>query len=119
MDFASEVLLSGHEAQQRLEVHLLHGLRRGTVELPGDVVPLRVDTVAELDRVLGFACLCLVFFHHGCQVGGSHPHLTTHAILEVGSDETPTASLPRQPIRSYLCEVLNPCDDATTRLASG
>jgi len=48
--------------------------------LPGDVIPLRVGFDAELDRVVGFACLCLVVSHHGCQVGGFHPRLTTHVI---------------------------------------
>ncbi|MGI9244519.1 MAG: hypothetical protein ACR2RV_27205 [Verrucomicrobiales bacterium] len=80
VDFAGEILLFGHEAQQLLEGHLLHRLRRGTVELPGDAIPLRVGVDSEFDRVVGFGSFCFVVSHHACQVGGFHPRLTTHVI---------------------------------------
>jgi hypothetical protein len=80
VDFAGEALLIDNEAQQRLEGHLLHRLRRGPVEFSGDVIPLRVGVDAELDRVVGFGSFCFVFSHNGCQVGGYHPRLTTHVI---------------------------------------
>ena len=49
------------EAQQSVEGHLLDRLRGGSVELTGDVEPLRVGVDAELDRGvefgrIGFCC---------------------------------------------------------------
>ena len=68
------------EVQQCLEAHLLHRLRRRAVQLPGDVISLRVGVDAEFDRVVGFGSFCFVFSHNGRQVGGFHPRLTTHVI---------------------------------------
>jgi len=80
VDLAGEVLLSSHEAQQPIKVHLLNRLRRGPIELQGGVVPLRVGVDAELDRVLGLGSSCSAFSHHGCPGGSFHPRLTTHVI---------------------------------------
>ena len=49
VDFAGHSLLPGHEVQQALKVHLLHRLRGRPVQLPGDVIPLRVGVDPELD----------------------------------------------------------------------
>jgi hypothetical protein len=66
--------------QQGIEVHLLHRLRRRPVELPGNVVLLRVGVDAEFDRVVGLGSFCFFVIHNGCKVGGYHPRLTTHVI---------------------------------------
>jgi len=80
VDFAGERLLFGHEAQQRLESHLLDRLRGGPVQLSRHVIPLRMGVDTEFDRVVGFVCLCLVVSYHGYQAGGFSPRLTTHVI---------------------------------------
>jgi hypothetical protein len=58
MDLPGEVLLFGHEMEEPINVHLLHRLRLGTLELPGHVIPLRVGVDSELDRIVGFCFLC-------------------------------------------------------------
>ena len=58
MDLVGEVLLFGHEMQEPINVHLLHRLQRGTLELPGHVISLRVGVDSELDRIVGFCFLC-------------------------------------------------------------
>jgi hypothetical protein len=80
VDFAGHSLLPGHEVQQALKVHLLHRLRGRPVQLPGDVIPLRVGVDLELDRFVGFGIGDFVVFHNGCHFGGFHPRLTTHVI---------------------------------------
>ena len=80
MDLVGEVLLFGHEMQEPINVHLLHRLQRGTLELPGHVISLRVGVDSEFDRIVGFGCFCFLIIHNGCQFGGFHPHLTTHVI---------------------------------------
>ena len=62
MDLASELLLFGYEVQEAINLHLLHRLRRGTVELPGHVVPLCVGIDAEFDRIVGLGCFCFFVF---------------------------------------------------------
>ena len=57
VDFAGHSLLPGHEVLQALKVHLLHRLRGRPVQLPGDVIPLRVGVDSELDRSVEFGSI--------------------------------------------------------------
>ena len=46
VDFASQSLLLGNEAQRPLEGHLLDRLRRAAIDLPAKVIPLGVGVDA-------------------------------------------------------------------------
>lgn len=37
---------------------------------------------SELNRVVGFGSVCFVWIHSDCQLGGFHPHLTTHVLSQ-------------------------------------
>ena len=74
---------SGDEGEVKCRQRL-GGLLRYYYGMPHENWTIRVSghygVDAELDRVVVFGSLCLVFIHNGCQVGGFHPRLATHVI---------------------------------------
>ncbi|MFM7181540.1 MAG: hypothetical protein ACKO2G_08765 [Verrucomicrobiales bacterium] len=89
------------------EFHLLNWLRGSPVELPGDVIALRVGFDPELDRFVGFGIGDFVMFHDGCQVGRFHARLTTschlgrktklvYGNISIGASFAPSSALARR-----------------------
>lgn len=65
VDLPGQPLLPGNKAKQPVKSHLLDRLRSGPVNVPGDLKPLSMGIIPQLDRRLQFGRIWLFFGVHG------------------------------------------------------